>query len=87
MKTFKISIIVGIIAFLAGKFLTKPKVKTVEVVKYITIEVEKKKTKTLSKYYDMYSFALLIVYLAEKKKLEYPKEFINNLLKPFYISL
>jgi hypothetical protein len=45
MKTFKISIIVGIIAFLAGKFLTKPKVKTVEVVKYITIEVEKKKTK------------------------------------------
>jgi hypothetical protein len=46
MKTFKVSIIVGIIAFFAGKFLTKPKTKTVEVIKYVTIEVEKKKTKT-----------------------------------------
>ena len=46
MKTFKISIIVGIIAFFAGKFLTKPKTKTVEIIKYVTIEVEKKKTKT-----------------------------------------
>jgi hypothetical protein len=46
MKTFKISIIVGIIAFFAGRFLTNPKIKTVEVIKHVTVEVEKKKTKT-----------------------------------------
>jgi hypothetical protein len=49
--------------------------------------IQKKKTKTLTKYYDMYSFATMIVCLAEKNNLEYPKELINKLLKPFLISL
>lgn len=49
MRTFKISLIVGIIAFLAGKFLTKPKEITKETIKYVTIEVEKKETKKKTK--------------------------------------
>ncbi len=49
MKTFKISFIVGIIAFLSGKFLTKPKEITKETVKYVTVEVEKKETKKKTK--------------------------------------
>ena len=49
MKTFRISIIVGIIAFLSGKFLTKPKEITKETIKYVTVEVEKKETKKKTK--------------------------------------
>ena len=49
MKTFRISIIVGIIAFLSGKFLTKPKEITKETIKYVTGEVEKKETKKKTK--------------------------------------
>lgn len=43
--------------------------------------------KSLVKEYDMYSFALLIIYLAEKNNLKYSKTFVNNLLKPFLISI
>ena len=57
--------------------------KSIESAEYL---IEKKKTKSLVKYYDMYSFATLIICLAEKNNLEYPKEFINKLLKPFYIK-
>ena len=42
---------------------------------------------TLTKHYDMYSFALLIIYLAEKNNLKYSKTFVNNLLKPFLITI
>jgi hypothetical protein len=49
MKTFKMSLFVGVIAFLAGRFLTKPKEITKETVKYITVEVEKKETKKKTK--------------------------------------
>jgi hypothetical protein len=51
------------------------------------IIIEKNKTKKLSKYYDMYAFAKLIICLAEKNNLKYPKEFVNKLLEPFYISV
>jgi hypothetical protein len=57
--------------------------KSIESAEYL---IEKKKTHTLAKYYDMYSFATLIICLAEKNKLEYPKEFINKLLEPFNIK-
>ena len=43
--------------------------------------------KSLIKHYDMYSFALLIIYLAEKNKVKYSKSFVNELLKPFLISI
>jgi len=43
--------------------------------------------KNINKYYDNYSFALLIIFLAEKNNLTYPKEFVNNLLKPFHITI
>ena len=43
--------------------------------------------KSLIKHYDMYSFALLIIYLAEKNKVKYSKPFVNELLKPFLISI
>lgn len=49
MRTFKISLIVGVIAFLAGKFLTRPKEITKETIKYVTVEVEKKETKKKTK--------------------------------------
>jgi len=42
---------------------------------------------TLTKHYDMYSFALLIIYLAEKNNLKFSKPFVNNLIKPFLISI
>jgi serine/threonine protein kinase len=45
------------------------------------------KLKSLIKHYDMYSFALLIIFLAEKNKLKYSKIFVNQLLKPFLISI
>ena len=51
------------------------------------IIIEKNKTKNLSKYYDMFAFAKLIICLAEKNNLKYPKDFVNKLLKPFYISI
>lgn len=35
----------------------------------------------------MYSFAALILCLAEKNNLEYPKDFINKLLSPFKITI
>jgi serine/threonine protein kinase len=57
--------------------------KSIESAEYL---IEKKKTHALAKYYDMYSFATLIICLAEKNKLEYPKEFINKLLEPFNIK-
>lgn len=41
----------------------------------------------LSKYYDNYSFALVIIFLAEKNKLKVPKKIVNKLLKPFHISI
>jgi hypothetical protein len=49
MKTFRISFIVGIIAFLSGMFLTKPKEITKETIKYVTVEAEKKETKKKTK--------------------------------------
>ena len=51
------------------------------------IIIQKNKTKTLSKYYDLFAFAKLIICLAEKNNLKYPKNFVNKLLKPFYISV
>ncbi len=44
------------------------------------------KTGNLYKYYDMYSFALLIIYLAEKNKCDVPSKLINELFKPFNIN-
>ena len=41
----------------------------------------------LKKHYDMYSFAILIVFLAEKNNLKFPAKFVNKLLAPFYIKL
>lgn len=50
-------------------------------------EFIEKKPNNLNKYYDNYSFALIIIYLAEKNKLTYPKEIVNKLLNPFNIKL
>jgi serine/threonine protein kinase len=47
----------------------------------------KKLNNNLSKYYDNYSFALVIIYLSEKNNLKMPTDFVNNLLKPFHISI
>jgi serine/threonine protein kinase len=44
------------------------------------------KTGNLYKYYDMYSFALLIIYLAEKNKCDVPSKLINELFIPFNIN-
>ena len=41
--------------------------------------------KKLYKYYDMYSFASLIIYIAEKNNLKLPLPLINNIFKPFNI--
>jgi len=43
--------------------------------------------KSINRYYDNFSFALLIIFLAEKNNLNYPKETVNNLLKPFRIII
>ena len=43
--------------------------------------------KNINKYYDNFSFALLIIFLAEKNNLDFPKDFVNNLLKPFRIII
>ena len=51
------------------------------------IIIQKNKTKTLSKYYDIFAFVKLIICLAEKNNLQYPKDFVNKLLEPFYISV
>jgi hypothetical protein len=40
----------------------------------------------LYKYYDLYSFALLLIYLAEKNKCNLPLSLINKLLQPFNIE-
>ena len=40
----------------------------------------------LYKYYDSYSFALVIIYLAEKNKCNIPLSLINTLFKPFNIK-
>jgi serine/threonine protein kinase len=42
--------------------------------------------KNLNNYYDMYSFALLIIFLAEKNNCQYPKSLINELFEPFNIQ-
>jgi serine/threonine protein kinase len=46
-----------------------------------------KKNNNLDKYYDNYSFALVIIYLSEKNHLKLPKKFVNKLLKPFHIIM
>ena len=56
--------------------------KSIESAEYL---IKKNKKNTLTKYYDMYSFACVIICLAEKNNLEYPKEFVNKLLEPFNI--
>lgn len=43
------------------------------------------KYKNLNKYYDLFSFALLIIYLAEKNNCKFSKDLINSIFKPFYI--
>ncbi len=58
-----------------------------KIVKSAKFLIYNNKNKNLYKYYDMYSFALLIIYLAEKNNCKYSQELINNLLKPFYIKL
>lgn len=47
----------------------------------------KKSNNNLNKYYDNYSFALVIIYLAEKNNLKIPKQFVNKLFEPFHISI
>ena len=42
--------------------------------------------KNLYKYYDLYSFAILIIYLAEKNNCNFPLPLINSLFKPFNIK-
>ena len=37
-------------------------------------------------YYDLYSFALIIIYLAEKNNCKVPLNLINKLFKPFHIT-
>lgn len=44
-----------------------------------------KNNKNLNIYYDLFSFALLIIYLAEKNNCKYPIKLINSLFKPFNI--
>ena len=51
------------------------------------ILIETNKYKNLTKHYDMYSFAILIMCLAEKNNLTYSKEFINKLFAPFKITI
>lgn len=46
-----------------------------------------KSNDNLSRYYDNYSFALVIMYLAEKNNLKTPTKFVNKILKPFHISI
>uniref|UniRef100_A0A6C0CGV3 Protein kinase domain-containing protein n=1 Tax=viral metagenome TaxID=1070528 RepID=A0A6C0CGV3_9ZZZZ len=41
----------------------------------------------LKNQFDMYSFAILIVFLAEKNNLEFPSDLVNELLAPFHIKL
>ena len=40
----------------------------------------------LDNYYDMYSFALLIIFLAEKNNCKYPTSLVNQIFKPFNIQ-
>jgi len=42
--------------------------------------------KNLNNYYDMYSFSLLIIFLAEKNNCQYPTSLINELFEPFNIQ-
>ena len=63
------------------KIISEKSIESAEII------IEKNKTKTLSKYYDMFAFAKLIICLAEKNKLKYPKDFVNKLLEPFYMSV
>jgi hypothetical protein len=44
------------------------------------------KKRNLYNYFDLYSFALLLIYLAEKNKCNLPLPLINKLLKPFNIE-
>jgi len=53
----------------------------------LNLLIETNKTKHLSKYYDMYSFAMLIICLAEKNNLTYSKSFVNKLFAPFKITI
>jgi serine/threonine protein kinase len=41
--------------------------------------------KSLYKYYDLFSFAILIIYLAEKNNCKFPIDLVNSLFKPFNI--
>jgi serine/threonine protein kinase len=41
----------------------------------------------LKNQYDMYSFAIMIVFLAEKNNLKFPSDLVNELLAPFHIKL
>ena len=63
------------------KIISEKSIESAEII------IEKNKTKTLSKYYDMFAFAKLIICLAVKNKLKYPKDFVNKLLEPFYMSV
>ena len=63
------------------------KIITEKSIESAALLIELNKTKNLAKYYDMYSFAALILCLAEKNKLKYPKDFINKLFKPFKITI
>ena len=63
------------------KMISEKSIESAEII------IEKNKTKNLSKYYDMYAFAKLIICLAEKNNLTYPKKFVNKLLEPFYMSV
>ena len=43
--------------------------------------------KKLNNHYNMYSFAILILFLAEKNNLKFPSDLVNELLAPFHIKL
>ena len=46
-----------------------------------------KSNNNLNRYYDNYSFALVIMYVAEKNNLKTPTRFVNKILEPFHISI
>lgn len=49
MKKLGILISACLVSFLVGRYVVKPRVETKEVIKYVTVEVEKKKTKKVTR--------------------------------------
>lgn len=49
MKKISILISACLVSFLIGRYVVKPRIEIKEVIKYVTVEVEKKKTKKTTK--------------------------------------